>query len=614
MSEISSALAHLLGHSDRADFLRDHWENAPLLVRAGLAGGPEGLLTLEEFSHLSFTGLAGPVSIVMDGTARPVDPHGDRSCVFTAYAGGCTLLASRVEQGWPPVARLCRALDLEFLALGVPLATAVSANAYLTPGRSRGFDLHYDNHCAFIIQLRGCKDWQVFSPVQELPLERCEQPLPRAELTGPLLDISLEPGDVLYLPRGFPHCASTGTESSLHLTVSVRAVTWAEAIGELCQASTPFRRSIPPLWPGPATAATYLEQTLKPRLAQLNLADYRERRIAEGLARLTPLPGNRFEAIDAAADVSKDTLVRRVHQMSCIASTKDGSAVLRFPGATLQLPAVMAPVFGFLAETVAFRPRELPQVNATYDAVELTRLLIRRGLLTPERASVAVDARSPVRPENRPSAATTEKAPDNATRGARDLTLVRSGEVPVIPHLDWLHARRPLTGVECDAVIAVCRNFPETVPSTVGQDRYPDRRRVISREVQANPETSWIFGLIEGFAAEAAKSHYWLSLTGIKRPPQYLEYQQGCGHFERHNDYSHEQADSPRKLTVIIQLSAPADYDGGRLQIHGMETDDLPSGRGSILVFPSFLYHSVTPVTRGVRRALVSWVAGPRLS
>ncbi len=163
-------------------------------------------------------------------------------------------------------------------------------------------------------------------------------------------------------------------------------------------------------------------------------------------------------------------------------------------------------------------------------------------------------------------------------------------------------------------MIAVCRNFPETVPSTVGQDRYPDRRRVISREVQANPETSWIFGLIEGFAAEAAKSHYWLSLTGIKRPPQYLEYQQGCGHFERHNDYSHEQADSPRKLTVIIQLSAPADYDGGRLQIHGMETDDLPSGRGSILVFPSFLYHSVTPVTRGVRRALVSWVAGPRLS
>jgi predicted 2-oxoglutarate/Fe(II)-dependent dioxygenase YbiX len=45
----------------------------------------------------------------------------------------------------------------------------------------------------------------------------------------------------------------------------------------------------------------------------------------------------------------------------------------------------------------------------------------------------------------------------------------------------------------------------------------------------------------------------------------------------------------------------------------GTTVEDLPAERGSVLAFPSFLYHRVTPVTGGVRRALVAWIAGPRL-
>jgi hypothetical protein len=627
MSETSTSagLARLLGNGERAAFLRDHWESAPLLVRGGLHGGAAELLTLDTFARLSFSGSMGSVSVVSNGTARPVDlRQADGSLLSGAYADGRTLLASRVEQGWAPVADLCRALDLEFLALGIPLAAAVSGNAYLTPVGSRGFDLHYDNHCAFVIQLHGHKDWQVFDPVEELPLERCEQAIPREELGPPRIATSLTPGDVLYIPRGFPHRASAGSESSLHLTLSLRTVTWAEAISDLCRASAPFRRSIPPIAPSPAAATAYLQQTLKPELAQLDLGDYRELRVARGLARLAPLPTNRFQAIDATAAIGEDTLVQRVHQMTCLSSREGDSAVLRLPGATLRLHPVMAPVFEFLAEVESFRPCELPSVDATYDPVELTRLLVIKGLLAPRRTgssvnggdgrSTTVSARPPGHPEAQP-AADQEVVAADAVPDTRDLTLLRSGEpgAPAAPHLDWLCALRRLTDDECDAVIAACRKFPETAPTTVAQDRYPGRRQVISREVGLNAETREVLELIRDLAAEAATSHYRLALTGITRPPQYLEYQPGNGHFDRHNDYSHDPADSPRKLTVILQLSTPEDYDGGRLHVYGLEPEELPYERGSILLFPSFLYHSVSPVVRGVRRALVCWVGGPRL-
>ena len=45
----------------------------------------------------------------------------------------------------------------------------------------------------------------------------------------------------------------------------------------------------------------------------------------------------------------------------------------------------------------------------------------------------------------------------------------------------------------------------------------------------------------------------------------------------------------------------------------GIDTEDLPDARGTVVAFPSFLYHRVTPVTSGLRKALVAWIAGPRL-
>jgi PKHD-type hydroxylase len=73
-----------------------------------------------------------------------------------------------------------------------------------------------------------------------------------------------------------------------------------------------------------------------------------------------------------------------------------------------------------------------------------------------------------------------------------------------------------------------------------------------------------------------------------------------------------------RKLSVTINLSDPKDYKGGNLRFdfgpHDQKkrfhtcTEIRP--RGSIIVFPSHVFHQVTPVTKGTRHSLVMWSLG----
>lgn len=197
--------------------------------------------------------------------------------------------------------------------------------------------------------------------------------------------------------------------------------------------------------------------------------------------------------------------------------------------------------------------------------------------------------------------------------GLHDYTCLRNGAPAEHPHLDWITAAERLSVASCDELIAACREFAVAPATIVGQEKYAEHRKLEARKVTVTLRTAWVFDLLCGIAREASSRHFGLALSGITRPPQYAEYRPGCGHFGWHNDYSHGTPDAPRKLTIIIQLSEPEEYEGGRLQMFGIEVEDMPRERGTIIAFPSLVYHQVTPVTRGLRRALVAWIAGPRV-
>jgi PKHD-type hydroxylase len=97
---------------------------------------------------------------------------------------------------------------------------------------------------------------------------------------------------------------------------------------------------------------------------------------------------------------------------------------------------------------------------------------------------------------------------------------------------------------------------------------------------------------------------------------QFTEYHASSnGKYDWHQDVFWEnQSPYDRKLSIIVQLSDPANYEGAQFEFFNIPspTPEQWSIRGSILIFPSFFDHRVLPITKGTRMSLVSWIEGPK--
>lgn len=95
---------------------------------------------------------------------------------------------------------------------------------------------------------------------------------------------------------------------------------------------------------------------------------------------------------------------------------------------------------------------------------------------------------------------------------------------------------------------------------------------------------------------------------------QYTEYHASeGGKYDWHHDVDwNSTANTDRKLSLTIQLSHPSEYDGGDFEFSEVTAlPDYAKEQGTVMVFPSYLAHRVTPLTRGIRRSLVAWFSGP---
>jgi PKHD-type hydroxylase len=161
-----------------------------------------------------------------------------------------------------------------------------------------------------------------------------------------------------------------------------------------------------------------------------------------------------------------------------------------------------------------------------------------------------------------------------------------------------------------DRIDALCRDLP-LQQSRVGQGGVVNTKIRDSRVTWlANDSTwGWFYQAMQGFV-QTLNFTYAFDLWGFKESFQYSEYLEG-GHFDWHVDAVVPLA-AQRKLSVTLQLSDPLSYDGGDLQIWGADAVVCPRGRGTLICFPSYTLHRVTPVTRGMRRSLVVCAVGPQ--
>lgn len=94
---------------------------------------------------------------------------------------------------------------------------------------------------------------------------------------------------------------------------------------------------------------------------------------------------------------------------------------------------------------------------------------------------------------------------------------------------------------------------------------------------------------------------------------QYTEYGPDGSFYGLHHDIDWNSNHSyDRKISMSILLSDPKDFDGGELTFSEITNEGIDWQKGSVLCFPSYLQHSVSPVTRGTRKSLVAWFSGPR--
>jgi PKHD-type hydroxylase len=104
---------------------------------------------------------------------------------------------------------------------------------------------------------------------------------------------------------------------------------------------------------------------------------------------------------------------------------------------------------------------------------------------------------------------------------------------------------------------------------------------------------------------------YKYDLWGLENFQYTVYHTREGGHYDWHIDNG-DHTDQPRKLSLSLQLSDAGDYDGCDLEIYGSSRVDIaPRRPGTIIAFPAFALHRVTPITGGVRKSLVCWVSGP---
>jgi PKHD-type hydroxylase len=138
----------------------------------------------------------------------------------------------------------------------------------------------------------------------------------------------------------------------------------------------------------------------------------------------------------------------------------------------------------------------------------------------------------------------------------------------------------------------------------------------------------WIYKEIQPYVHEANKSAGWNFKWDWSEPCQFTKYKLNQ-YYDWHCDSFTTPYDRPedpnlnkkiRKLSVVTSLSDPSEYEGGELEFNfnnpehskkqNIKTCTEMLEKGSIAIFPSFVYHRVRPVKKGTRYSAVIWNLG----
>lgn len=169
-----------------------------------------------------------------------------------------------------------------------------------------------------------------------------------------------------------------------------------------------------------------------------------------------------------------------------------------------------------------------------------------------------------------------------------------------------------LSDEQCDAILSFAKDLESQVGGVVRSEHQheTDRQvRNVSVKTITVDDMPWLYDLMYTYIDDANSKFFKFDIYGLHESMQLLHYGEdiGGGHYDWHMDCGPGIAN--RKITVIVQLTDPSEYEGCEVEVmsHGI----LDKARGSVYAFPSYMMHRVLPLISGHRECLVMWVNGP---
>ena len=238
------------------------------------------------------------------------------------------------------------------------------SNLYCSWNQHQAFDSHFDTHDVFALHVAGEKVWRLFEgrldrPIANEVYKNLDQEYHDEHRGAVAAEITLRPGDLLYIPRGQYHDALASSDGAIHLAFGVTHIIGIDALSllfEQAMADPLFRTNLPLPEAGPEVRRGWLA-ALADRLQEFGKSDA----LAQALDAYREtfyyprggfdLPG---DAIDQKADERFGVIVRTLEVV-----TADGKFALQSSKGTVPIPADLAEPISWIVARGNFSQIEL---------------------------------------------------------------------------------------------------------------------------------------------------------------------------------------------------------------------------------------------------------------
>ncbi len=385
-------ISDLLQGMTREVFFKEYFQKKPFVLKRNDPDFYGDILRLEDLEYFieCNTDHISTVSAVEEDGARARFEGGSKTSyveqVYDKLHNGFSIVLDALQLNHPPLKDMCLGLQSETMY-------RFQTNIYITPPAARAFKLHFDGHDVFILQTHGTKKWFVDEEALMVPIEGDHYKGPDTMEGRTYTEHLMEPGDFMYVPKGFLHRAeSSDTEFSIHITLGFHPPIWERLMDQVVESAVRENaelRAAMPMWEVSGASEPDLRKWAKMISGYLN-----EDFIVRELREFPKLWGDTLDGqfggqfLSAINYLSKDVekSYRGNKSIPVKEYNEDENFVLRFYGKEVRFPAGAANAVAFCLKSDKFAQTDIPDLEDDESREVLIDSLVREGLVLVEKA------------------------------------------------------------------------------------------------------------------------------------------------------------------------------------------------------------------------------------